>query len=97
MRLDLEQFLAMTVALGTAGAIGVAVYSTHDAKAEVPAAAPVEEAAEEEFPEAEPDPPRPAPTPTPAPAAAPTPAPMPAFDAPDEQLDEAPGPQVEAW
>lgn len=97
MRLDLEQFLAMTMALGTAGAIGVAVYSTHDAQAEVPAAAATEEVAQEdeEFPEAEPDPPRPAPTP--APVAAPTPAPMPAFDAPADELDEAPGPQVEAW
>lgn len=28
MRIDMEQFLAMTVALGTVGALGVAVYST---------------------------------------------------------------------
>ncbi|MEX1368645.1 MAG: hypothetical protein AB1Z98_36290 [Nannocystaceae bacterium] len=97
MRINVEQFLALTMALGTAGAVGVAVYSNHEARAEAeaePAAEPAESVeAEEPFPEAPPDPP---PAATPAPAMGPSPAPMPSFDAEPEQLDAAPGPQVES-
>lgn len=97
MRFDLEQFLALTMALGTAGAVGVAAYTNYEARAEAAQSDEAEHApaeAEEEFPEAEPEPERP---PAPPPAAAPTPEPMPAFDAPEEELDAAPGPQVESF
>lgn len=91
MRFDLEQFLAATVALGTAGAIGVAVYSnqaTSEAPAPTSTAAATEE--EEPFPEAPP-----LPDPPPKAEAPPSPPPMPALDAPSEELDAAPAPQME--
>lgn len=94
MRFDLEQFLALTVALGTVGAVGVAVYTNHQPRAQAASANTEAVASEEDepFPEAEPEPVRP---PAPPAAAAPEPPPMPAFDAPDEELEAAPGPQVE--
>lgn len=96
MRINVEQFLALTMALGTAGAIGVAVVSNHEARAESDEAEPaagVEDEADEPFPEAPPDPP---PAATPAPAMGPSPAPMPSLDAEPQQLDDTPGPQVES-
>lgn len=54
MRIDLEQFLALTVALGTAGAVGAAVYITK-ADAETQPSAQVEPTPAP-YPEAEPDP-----------------------------------------
>ena len=53
MRFDLEQFLALTVALGTAGALGVAVYSSQDATAAPPPAPTANHTQDEPFPEAE--------------------------------------------
>lgn len=98
MRFDLEQFLALTMALGTAGALGVAVYTSHTTPAEAHPSEGVEAVEDEPFPEAEDDPPAPAPV-APAPATTPTPAPvapMPALDAAPEELEAAPGPQVES-
>ncbi len=98
MRFDLEQFLALTVALGTAGAVGVAVYTNMEARAEAAESAPVtapddiEVDDTDDWPSADLTPPVVAPTP-PAP-----PSPMPALDAAPEALEAAPGPQVEgAW
>lgn len=93
MRFDLEQFLALTMALGTAGAVGVAVYSSQDAAPAPHADAATAEPAEEEpFPEAEDDP---APTTMAASTPSPVPTPIPALDAAPDELDAAPGPQVE--
>ena len=97
MRFDLEQFLALTMALGTVGAVGVAVYSSQEAHAESAQVAGAEPTTEEDepFPQAPPEPERPA-TPAPVSAAPPSPPPIPDFDAPDEELEAAPGPQVES-
>ena len=77
MRFDLEQFLTLTMALGTVGAIGVATYTNMESRAEAAQTSTEEPAPEPEpFPEAEPDPP-PAPAAEPAPTKAPAAAPMP--------------------
>lgn len=76
MRFDLEQFLALTMALGTVGAVGVAVYSSQEAHAESAQVAGAEPTTEEDepFPQAPPEPERPA---TPAPVSAAPPSPRP--------------------
>jgi hypothetical protein len=98
MRFNLEQFLALTLALGTAGAIGAAVYTSRSGSDDdADQADPDERAKDEPFPEADDDP---APTPAPkaAPVATPPPPvkPMPALDSPPEVLDDVPGPEVES-
>ncbi|MEM7159880.1 MAG: hypothetical protein AAF799_43975 [Myxococcota bacterium] len=95
MRIDLEQFLALTMTLGAVGAVGAGVY-TNRASTETVDTTEAESTAEEEeepMPEAEPRPPRPA---EPAPTAAPEPEPTPQLDADPDILDAAPGPQVES-
>ncbi|MCX4242878.1 hypothetical protein [Paraliomyxa miuraensis] len=94
MRFDLEQFLALTMALGTAGALGVAVYSSQDATAASPQSVAAPPDGDEPFPEAE-DEPAPRSTENVALAPAPEPTPVPALDAAPEELEAAPGPQVE--
>ncbi|MCH9688495.1 MAG: hypothetical protein K0V04_44100 [Deltaproteobacteria bacterium] len=98
MRIDLEQFLALTVALGTAGAVGVAGYTSYQNRADATETPAVEMVAEsdntDDWPSADLTPPAPAPEPAPK-AEPPT---MPAFDAEPAELEAAPGPQVEgAW
>lgn len=102
---DLEQFLMLTMALATAGAVGVGVYSTRGAAADGTAEeAPTSgENAEEVFPEAAPEPAaadvKTGALDADATAAASAPGiaaePMPRLDAAPELLDEVPGPQVE--
>ena len=106
MRIDIEQFLALTVALGTIGAVGTAVYISHlDAQDAVASSANVEEP-EAEYPEA-PDAPVKAPVQAPV-ATTPVqpldPEPPPAVDVSsstlpaDEDLESVPGPSSEgAW
>ena len=103
MRIDLEQFLAITMMLGTAGAIGVAVYASggDDGSAEIVDEPAGEEAAAEVAA-------TPAPPPAPEPASPPVvqpepegPPPLPAEpDADflkDPALDGVPAPHVEGF
>lgn len=97
MRFDLEQFLALTMALSTAGAAGVAIYTSRATPAEARAA---EAGAEDEwddeaFPQAEPEPEPSASSAVAAPPPVATPAAVPALDAAPEELEAAPGPTVE--
>lgn len=98
MRIDLEQFMALTVALGCVGAVGTAVYLTHkDAEeAAIAQADEVEPADDDDYPEAPPDP---EPAPEPVPVAAPEPAPEPINTVlpADEDLENVPAPQSEGW
>lgn len=101
MRIDLEQFLAVTMMLGTAGAIGFVVLSRDDG--DPPAS--VDEAVEVDEPDegAEVSP-SPAPTPAPAPIVEPVPeGPPPLPEEPDADflmdpaLDGMPAPHVEGF
>ncbi len=96
MRIDLEQFMALTVALGTVGAVGTAVYMTRADAQEAAATQAAEEAApdeEEELPEAPPDP-----EPEPEPVAEPTPEVVDTVLPADEDLSNVPAPYSEgAW
>lgn len=91
--------MALTVALGTVGAIGTAVYVTRaDSDAAVAAAEADPEAdVEEDLPEADPDPVPAAPAPA---QVAPTPPPIADTVVPDdgEDLSQVPAPYTEgAW
>lgn len=97
MRIDLEQFMALTVALGCVGAVGTAVYLTHqDAEEAAVAQADEVKPADDDYPEA---PPEPEPEPEPVPVAAPEPAPEPINTVlpADEDLEDVPAPQSEGW
>jgi len=100
MRIDLEQFMALTVALGCVGAVGTAVYLTHQdtEEAAIAQADDMEEADDEDYPEAPPDPePEPEPVPVAAPEPAPEPAPLNSVVPADEDLENVPAPQSEGW
>ncbi len=92
MRIDMEQFLALTVALGAAGAIGVGVYSARSGDETPPASSPAEEVEAE--PEADVPPPQPVLVPVPVPTVAEVPPSEPVEAEPDEGAD-VPGPDVE--
>lgn len=101
MRIDLEQFLAVTMMLGTAGAIGFVVLSRDDGDSP----ASVDEVMDVEEPEADVAvEPSPAPTPAPAPIVEPVPeGPPPLPEEPDAdflmdpELDGMPAPHVEGF
>ena len=106
MRIDLEQFLALTVALGTVGAVGTALYVEHrDREAQAAELAldedEADEADAEEPEEVEPAKPAPVVAPTPAPAPEVEPltdqAPLDSVVEAEEDLDEVPAPYVEGW
>lgn len=105
MKIDLDQFMALTLALGAVGAVGTAAYVTHlDAQTAAADRAAVEaakraeaEADDEELPEAPPSPVEVA-TPTPVPQGIGEPA-LPADDVTaEEDLTQVPAPYSEgAW
>ena len=103
MRIDLEQFLALTVALGTAGAVGVAVYASQARMDQIAAEAPA--SIEDVEREAEPEPePTAAPIVVPTLPAEPSEPPLPPGTEEDESVTgdggggAAPGPDTEgAW
>lgn len=100
MRIDMEQFLAVAMALGTAGAIGVAVYSQRGDDEPVAADSDTQDEDVEQEIAASPPPPAPAP-----PAVVPTEpaAPPPLPEEPDEDflkdpaIDGMPAPHVEGF
>lgn len=102
MRIDLEQFLAVTMMLGTAGAIGVAVYAQGD-DAEAPQEV-VEQETDDDVDAQVAATPAPPPPPEPAPAVEPTPeGPPPLPEEPDADflkdpaLDGIPAPHIEGF
>lgn len=101
MRIDIEQFLALTMAMGTAGAIGLAIYTAHTDTSAAELVSPDDHEAVAEEMVAKPAPVEAATPVAPAPAAAPKPvaAPAPAAAMPpaDEDLDRVPAPQDEGW
>lgn len=105
MRIDLDQFMALTLALGTVGAVGTAAYVTHlDAQTAAADGAAIEaakraetEADDEALPEAPPSPVEVA-MPTPVPEVVGEPA-LPVGDVTaEEDLTQVPAPYSEgAW